>query len=121
MLNMKEFGKRVQAIREQVLEMSQSELAEKINKSAEKIGKKAKIHIKIDTGMGRIGFQPDENGIDDIISISRLPFIDLEGIFTHFALKTSETDKEQYDLFINLISKLESNGINIPIKHICFF
>lgn len=96
------------------------ELAEKINKSAEKIGKKAKIHIKIDTGMGRIGFQPDEKGIDDIISISRLPFIDLEGIFTHFS-RCDEKEKKYADnqqaCFEKTISRLRESGITFTFSH----
>lgn len=80
-----------------------------------------KVHIKIDTGMGRIGFLPNEEAIKDIIKISQLPNIEIEGIFSHFA-SADERDKsltkEQYRRFNCLINKLKENNINIPIKHI---
>lgn len=81
--------------------------------------KEAIVHLKINTGFNRIGFNLSEDTIDIITEIYNMKNIKIEGIFTHFALKTFETDKQQYDLFVNLISKLESKEINIPIKHIC--
>lgn len=79
------------------------------------------IHIKIDTGMSRIGFLPNEESIKDIIKISQLPNIKIEGIFTHFA-RSDEKDKTytkgQYDRFIWTLRQLEKNGLNIPIKHV---
>lgn len=81
--------------------------------------KEAIVHLKINTGFNRIGFNLSEDTIDTITEIYNMKNIKIEGIFTHFALKTFETDKQQYDLFVNLISKLESKEINIPIKHIC--
>ena len=59
---------------------------------AVKKGKKAKIHIKIDTGMGRIGFLPNEDSIKEIVKIHELPNLEMEGMFTHFA-KADEIDK----------------------------
>lgn len=81
--------------------------------------KDAVVHIKINTGFNRIGVNIDKDTIDTITEIYGLSNLKVEGIFTHFALKTSETDKAQYDLFMDLIYKLESKGIIIPIKHIC--
>ena len=79
------------------------------------------IHIKIDTGMSRIGFQCDEDSINEIIKISQLEGIKIEGIFTHFA-KADETDKssalEQMSKFNEFINILSDNGIDPPIKHI---
>lgn len=83
--------------------------------------KKVKIHIKIDTGMGRIGFQVDKNLKNIIYRISRLPNIEVEGIFSHFA-RADEKDlsysRIQYDRFNGLIMELEEMGLTIPIKHI---
>lgn len=80
----------------------------------------AKIHIKIDTGMCRIGFFPNDKAVSEIIKISKLPNIEIEGIFTHFA-KADEVDKNftrlQYNRFIDLINKLEKSGVHIPLKH----
>lgn len=94
--------------------------AKKLSDVACSESKKAKIHIKIDTGMSRIGFHPDKDSVKVISDISRLPGIEIEGIFTHF-YASDETDKtpayEQYKIFNNIISGLEAEGINIPIKH----
>lgn len=84
-------------------------------------GKKARVHIKIDTGMGRIGFLPDEKAIETIAAISRLPGIELEGIFTHFALadiKDKNYTYQQLDLFQQVTAELESQGIRPSFKHV---
>lgn len=98
------------------------EMAEEMSKAGVICGEKAKIHIAVDTGMTRIGFQADEAGISAIEEISVLPCLTLEGIFTHFAC-ADEVDKsyskiqiERYDKFIGA---LEQKAINIPIKHMC--
>ena len=97
------------------------ESASILSEHATKLGKKAKIHIKIDSGMGRIGYLPENQSIEEIIKISKLPGIEIEGIFTHFA-KADEVDKSftrlQYNRFMDIINKLEEQGLNIPIKHV---
>lgn len=97
-----------------------SSLARTLSAAAIRSSKFANIHIKIDTGMGRLGFAPDEGAIEEIINISRLPGIKLEGIFTHFA-SADGVDKsstlKQIRLFNRLIRELEIQGINIPLKH----
>jgi len=85
----------------------------------EMLNKEVTIHIKIETGFNRLGLKIDSNTISIIEKIYNLKNIRLEGIFTHFALKTKETDKIQYELLMNVIYKLEAKGIYIPIKHIC--
>ncbi len=80
----------------------------------------ARLHIKLDTGMSRIGFQADEISLQIVKSIAQLPNIKLQGIFTHFAV-ADELDKsftkQQSEIFLNFIDRLEKAGINIPIKH----
>lgn len=97
------------------------ELAEALSAAALKLGCKAKIHIKIDTGMTRIGFMPDENAIKSIMEISRLPGIEIEGIFTHFA-SADEADKSytymQFEKFMDVCRRLSREGIDIPVKHV---
>lgn len=89
---------------------------------AVKKGKKAKIHVPVDTGMGRIGFTPDEKGADAVREISLLEGVELEGLFSHYACADCEdkTDALQqtklFDLFIELLNK---RNVEIPIKHIC--
>ncbi len=89
-----------------------------ISKIAKHLNKSANIHIKIDTGMGRIGIAY-EKAIPFIEQVLQIPNIKLEGIFTHFA--SADTDRNftqlQIDRFQQIISSLEEKGIYIPIKH----
>lgn len=80
----------------------------------------AKIHIVLDTGMGRIGYLPNKGSIDEIEKISKLPNLVMEGIFTHFAT-ADEGDKEfaikQLELFNNFCQDIERKGIRINKRH----
>ncbi len=83
--------------------------------------KKAKVHIKVDTGMNRIGIRPDEEGIAFVEQAFRTSGIEVEGIFTHFA-RADETDKssalEQLHIFQDFLERIrERTGRDIPIKH----
>lgn len=97
------------------------EQAEALSYSAESLGKTAKIHVKLDTGMSRLGFSATEAAIEDIIKISKLPYIEVEGIFSHFAMADA-SDKsftiKQCDKFKGIVTELENRGLFIPIKHI---
>lgn len=93
------------------------ELAE----AARKLGRKVKVHIKVDTGMGRIGISPDEEGLAFIKELMKQEEIIIEGIFTHFA-RADEKDKtaacEQLRKFQNFIQMIENQlGLKIPVKH----
>ncbi len=94
--------------------------AEAISKAAKELNKKAVIHIKIDTGMGRIGFRPEKEAFDEIENISKLENIEINGIFTHFCT-SDEKDKTftytQKERFVYAVNELEKRGINIPLKH----
>ena len=97
------------------------EMAESLSRIASALGKDAKIHIKLDTGMNRIGFKPTRESLEIVKRIAGLPHIIIEGIFTHFACadeadKTSaKKQKEEYDKFVGW---LEEEGIQIPVKHV---
>lgn len=97
------------------------EMAKKLNNIAMRIKENVFVHIKIDTGMTRIGFQPTEDSIKDIKLINDLECINLEGIYTHFAT-ADELDKNftniQVQRFNFVVDRLEQDGINIPIKHV---
>ncbi|MEG1742374.1 MAG: alanine racemase, partial [Acetivibrio sp.] len=99
----------------------QYDMAEKISMEAMKQGKKAKIHIKLDTGMGRIGFPITKESVETIIRINELPGILIDGCFSHFS-KSDEKDKTfakgQLKKFLFMVEELEKAGIKIPIKHI---
>ena len=94
--------------------------AEKLALAAKAEGKAALVHIKIDTGMNRIGFRPDEAAADIVRDICRTDGLNVEGIFTHFA-RADEADKayamSQLKLFKDFISMVEKDGISIPIHH----
>lgn len=96
------------------------ESAEAVSKAAIKLNKQGYIHIKLDTGMSRIGFADNEESIEIIKKISQLNNISIEGLFTHFAT-ADEKDKsktyKQLERFVEFANKLEAEGIKIPIKH----
>ena len=96
------------------------ETAEELSEAAKKTGKTAICHIKVDTGMRRIGMEPDESGVMLVKKIKQLPNLNVRGIFTHFAA-SDETDKtsanRQYEKFNGFIKKLEDDGITFEIKH----
>lgn len=95
--------------------------AKVINKIAIKLNKIAHIHIKIDTGMSRIGFKPNDLSVQEIIEINNMQNIDIQGIYTHFAT-ADEHSKEftytQASRFKFVISQLTMLGVEIPIKHV---
>lgn len=95
--------------------------AKDLSEEALRQGKTAKIHIKIDTGMTRIGFFDDSLSIEEIKKISELKGIEIEGIFSHFAC-ADETDKtsanNQLCKFLEFLEALKREGIIIPIRHI---
>ncbi len=96
------------------------EYAENLSNFADRIGVTADIHIKIDSGLGRIGFQPDKQSLDAIGEIKRMPNINVEGIFTHFALADSKNKRytvKQFNVFENFLDRLTERGVSIPIKH----
>ena len=96
------------------------ETAKKLSDVAVRLGKTAVIHIKIDTGMGRIGYRVNEVSADEIVKISELPNIEVNGMFTHFST-ADEKDKNytlnQYNKFVQMDAFLRERGLMIPIKH----
>lgn len=100
------------------------DFAKKLSDAAKKLGKTAKVHIKIDTGMSRIGYVSgvdDEAVTEEILRISNLPNIFIEGIFSHFATsdeKDSEYTKKQFSEFMAMCGLLKKKGLDIPIRHI---
>lgn len=113
-----------QMIEEDVrLSVFREDMLEQLAEAARKVGKPAKVHIKVDTGMSRIGIFPDESGIEFISKLMKYPAseIQAEGIFTHFA-KADETDKthveQQFQIFRSFVETVESKlDLRIPIKH----
>lgn len=100
----------------------QYETAKALSERAVFLSKVVKIHIKVDTGMGRIGMQTTEESLAEIEKIAALPNLQIDGIFTHFAC-ADEADKtscfRQKEKFLDFVQKLDARGIQIPIKHMC--
>jgi len=100
--------------------VSEYEIIEKLSKFAVKEGKTVKVHIKVDTGMGRIGILPNHI-LDFVKKVNVLKNIEIEGIFTHFSV-ADEKDKtyteEQFKKFMDVLTDLEKEGIRIPVKHV---
>ena len=98
----------------------QYEMAEALSVEALRQGKTAKIHIKIDTGMSRIGYPDTMDSVKEIKQITLLDGIIIEGLFTHFS-RADETDKsateKQLQKFLAFTDMIEREGISIPIKH----
>jgi len=94
--------------------------AKKLSETAQAMQQTAKVHIKLDTGMHRIGFPCNEQAVEDIKKIAALPGLELEGIFTHFA-KADEKNKEAFEYQLNqfryMLGVLENEGIRFPIRH----
>lgn len=99
----------------------QYEMAKDFAKEAIRQGKTAKIHIKVDTGMSRLGFSDTYESIKIIKQIASLEGIYIDGLFSHFA-KADEADKESARLQIQRFKRfndlLRDEGIHIPIRHI---
>ena len=96
------------------------EMAKEISYMARREGKTAYLHIKLDTGMARLGFAVNDESIDAITRISKLPNVNMEGVFTHFA-KADEMDKtfteNQISQFIAMTEKLKERGVTFLYEH----
>jgi len=96
------------------------EMIEKLSESAFKEGKIVKVHLKVDTGMGRIGICPN-HVLNFIKKLKVLKNVQIEGIFTHFSV-ADEKDKtyteKQFRKFMEVLIVLEKEGIKIPVKHV---
>ena len=97
------------------------EMAQWISEEAVRQNKTAKVHIKLDTGMSRIGFALTEENVSVIKELSQLDNLQIDGCFTHFA-KADEKDlsftKEQMKRYKDYVEKLEKAGISIRVHHI---
>lgn len=94
-------------------------IAQSLSNLAIRYNKTVRVHLKIDTGMGRLGILPSE-ALRFAIAVSRLPGIQIQGILTHFA--TADQPEDQYvhwqlEQFEKVIAELSAHHINIPIKH----
>jgi alanine racemase len=97
------------------------EMAQLLSEEAKKQKEKVKIHLKIDTGMRRLGFEPNAESIDAILRISKLENLDIVGIFSHFSeadSKDKQFSEAQYRKLMWVCDRLDNANLIIPIKHI---
>ena len=97
--------------------------------AAKKCGKTVKVHVKIDSGMGRIGFvhhrADDNTAFDEIMRVHSLGSLEFEGIFTHFASSDTDGDESgeytahQFNMFCDIIDKLRQTGVSFRLRHCC--
>jgi alanine racemase len=105
--------------------------AQALSRTATSLKKKIKIHLKVDTGMGRLGLLPQDfqenhsdainaDTVDECLAIAGLKGLELEGVFTHFATADS-ADKayaeDQLDLFMSFLNRLHKAGLEPPVRH----
>ncbi len=93
--------------------------AELLSLAATDLGRAAIVHIKLDTGMNRLGIKPDAETPDLLAGMAGLPYLELEGIFTHLALCDAETDRRQFDLFMGVVARTAALGLRFKLRHVC--
>jgi len=95
-------------------------MAEQFSKEAVRQNKIVYFHIKVDTGMSRIGFMDDEESANIVEQISHLSNVKMEGLFTHFA-RADERDKtaakQQLDRYLAFLELLRQRGVEIELSH----
>jgi alanine racemase len=95
------------------------ETARALSREAQVQRKRVKVHLKVDTGMGRLGF-PHFRAYDDILAARKLPGLEFEGIYSHFPNANNPMHgktREQIALFRGLLDRLEQAGLRFPLVH----
>lgn len=97
------------------------DMLEALSAAGEKAGKAVRIHVAVDTAMSRIGVRPDDEGLAFVKKALETPYVDVEGIFTHFS-KADETDpantRRQIAEFTAFCKRIETElGYRVPIQH----
>ena len=83
---------------------------------AKEVGQKARVHVKLETGLNRLGFDP-VTAADAVQRMQESGVISLEGLFTHLALRDKDSDRRQIDLLTGCRDELKQRGIDIPMVH----
>ena len=100
--------------------ISNIETAKKFDEIASRYRKKLKVHLKIETGMGRLGIMP-EVAFCSLKKIKAMDNIDVQGIYTHFSTAdedNKEYTNDQFKIFGNVMDQIKRNNINIPFFHV---
>lgn len=110
-------GQLVRAIREgMLLTVFSAQYAQTVLRAAKTVGRKARIHVKLETGLNRLGFAP-EDAADAVADMLRSDAVTLEGVFTHLALRDRESDLRQLSLLTGCVDALRQRGIAVPMAH----
>ncbi len=88
--------------------------AERASRAAEKAGKPALVHVKLDTGLHRLGFTDAQ----EALKIKDLPGLDFEGMYSHLALRSREQSMEQERLFAAMVNEIEAGGLCPRLRHL---
>ncbi|NLM45189.1 MAG: alanine racemase [Firmicutes bacterium] len=91
------------------------------SEAALRAGRTMDVHVKVDTGMGRVGCFPAESAVDFIAAAAALPGLRVTGLYSHFAAADSSdlaSARRQLQCFLELAARLEARGIRIPLRHI---
>jgi len=92
--------------------------AARISKLAERAGVTAKVHVKVDTGFHRLGKEPSDAYASEILRMSKLNALEIEGIFSHLALVNEEENEKQFHQFMDFADRLEAEGCSFRYRHI---
>ena len=90
--------------------------AETVARAAEKAGRKARAHFKIETGLNRLGLDP-ATATETILNALSTGHVALEGLFTHLALRDKDSDRRQMDLLLSVRDGLKARGVEVPLLH----
>lgn len=104
------------SITQTIFSLQQGEL---MAQRAKTTAKTAKVHVKLDTGFNRLGYQDHQLALEEITALADLEGLEVEGIFSHLALNSVESDEKQFQQLTDLVAKLANRGVEIPNKHIC--
>ncbi|MBQ2819219.1 MAG: alanine racemase [Clostridia bacterium] len=83
------------------------------------LGLNAKIQIKVDTGMNRLGFAVSAESADEVKKIFDLPSLQIEGVFSHMAQLDAEHDEQQYEKFEKFLALCKDRGVTFKRRHLC--
>lgn len=103
-------------IRATIFDLRQAVL---LSRAAAASRRTARVHVKIDSGMNRLGIKPDEGTPALLAAMAALPGLEIEGIFTHLALLDAESDRRQFELCMGVVGAAEGLGLRFAYRHVC--
>ena len=90
-----------------------------LSEAARDSGTRARIHIKVDSGMNRLGIKTGPGAAAQVARIASFPGLAVEGIFTHLALENETSDRLQFSRFTSLLDEAETLGCAVGSRHVC--